>query len=227
MKEIKKPLIVLNFKSYPEANGEKGIILAKIAENIAQELGVSIAVCPPIPYLAIYVERLNIPIFSQKIDVFNDENKTGIVTVEMIKSVGVSGTIVNHNESKMILAELEKVIRQSRTHRLYTIACANNEATSAAVAKFDPHVVAFVPPELENAGISVSSVQPEVLQNNVRRIKLENPKVAPFCGSGIYNAKDVEKALELGVEGFLLSYVFVKAKNPNELLFNIAKSTLQ
>ncbi len=226
MKKIKLPLFILNFKTFNEVNGENGLNLAKIAEKVMEELGVSIAVCPPIPFLAKYTECLNLPIFSQKLDNLSEGNTTGMISVETIKAAAVSGTLVNHNENKMILADLEKVIRDARTHRLFTVVCANNEAACAAVAKFDPHAVAFMPADFEDTGISATPSHSELLKDIIKRIKLENPKVAPFCGAGIYGPNDIKIALKLGIEGFLLSDVYVKAKNPYDVLYNLSKTTL-
>ena len=46
MQNITYPIIILNYKNYNETIGERGLLLSKIAEKIAKEIGVSIAVCP-------------------------------------------------------------------------------------------------------------------------------------------------------------------------------------
>ncbi len=227
MKEITTPLIIVNFKAYPDVFGEKGIRLAKIAEKVSEEHGVSIAICPPLPYLVKYSEIFNIPVFSQKVDCITGKNGTGKISVKMIKASGASGTLINHSENRMILADLEEVVRNSRTHRLYTIICTNNEAVSAAAAKLDPHAVAFDPPELTGTGVSISVVQPEIIQNSVKRIKMENPRVSPFCGVGVLTPVDIEKALDMGIEGVIIDQIFVQAKDPHELLQNLVKSAIQ
>ncbi len=83
MKEITKPLIILNFKINPEVFGEKGVQIAKIAEKIAENLGITIVLCPPIVYLAKCAEIFNIPVFSQRVDNIKNGNITGKVSVDM------------------------------------------------------------------------------------------------------------------------------------------------
>ena len=218
------PLIVVNFKAYHQTFGEKGMKLARTAEKVSEELGVTVAICPPILNLAKYAEILNIPVFSQKIDTLKDENSIGKISVEMIKTAGISGALVNHSNEGMNLADLEKVVRDSRTHRLYIIICTNNEAVTAAAAKLDPHAIAFKPLELRRNNISVSDLTSEVILDSVKRIKIENSKVSPLCGTGINSAKDVSKALEYGAEGVVVSSSYVRAKNPYDLLTSFVKS---
>jgi triosephosphate isomerase len=223
MKEVTIPLIVLNFKAYPEVFGEKGVQLAKIAEKVSDDLGISIVICPPVTYLAKYAEILNIPVFSQNLDNVVSGSSSGKVSVEMIKESGASGALINCPENKTDLTDLESIVRISRTHRLFTIVCTSNEAISAAVTKLDPHAIAFGSPELNEPGVSVSTARPEFIQNHVKRIKLENPRVSPLCGTGIYSYNDVEKALKFGIEGILIASVFIQAKDPYELLNSMAK----
>jgi triosephosphate isomerase len=227
MKEIKTPLIVLNMKTYPQALGNRGLELAKTAENVTQEYGATVVICPPITYLAKFSEEFEIPVFSQTVDNVSTGSNTGKISTEMIKASGASGSLINHSENRLILANIEKVVRDLRTHRLYTIVCANNEAVSAASAKLNPHAVAFEPPELIGTGVSVSSTQPEIVKNNVKRIIFENPQVSPLCGAGISTALDVKKALELGTKGVLLASAYVKAKNPHALLSSMAQALQQ
>jgi triosephosphate isomerase len=227
MKEIRVPLIVLNLKIYPQALGKPGLELAKIAENVAQETGAMIVICPPITYLAKFAEQLEIPVFSQTVNNVSTGSNTGKISVEMIKSAGASGSLINHSENQMILADIEKIVQGLRSYNLYTIICTNNEAVSAASAKLNPEAIAFEPPELIGTGVSVSSAQPEIVKNNIKRITFENPKVSPLCGAGISNAEDVRKALELGTKGVLLASAYVKAKDPYTLLFNMAQALQQ
>ncbi|MFW9855898.1 MAG: triose-phosphate isomerase [Candidatus Thorarchaeota archaeon] len=227
MKEIKVPLIVLNLKIYQKALGKQGLELAKIAESVAQESGAMIVICPPITYLTQFAEQLEIPVFSQAVDNVSTGSNTGKISTEMINISGASGSLINHSENRMTLADIENVIRDLRSHRLYAIVCTNNEAVSAASAKLNPNAIAFEPPELIGTGISVSSAQPEIVRKNVQRIILENPQVTPLCGAGISNAEDVKKALELGTQGVLLASAYIKAKDPHALLYKMAQALQQ
>jgi triosephosphate isomerase len=43
---LRTPLVIVNFKTYPEATGERAIELSKIIEEIAVENNVNAAVAP-------------------------------------------------------------------------------------------------------------------------------------------------------------------------------------
>ena len=68
MVEIRLPLIAINFKTYPQATGEKAVALAKICEEVAHEQGVSIVVAPQIPDIYRVASAVDIPVFSQHVD---------------------------------------------------------------------------------------------------------------------------------------------------------------
>ena len=223
MKEITKPLIILNFKLYPEVLGEKGVQLAKIAEKVAENLGITIVICPPITYLAKYSEILNIPVFSQRIDNIDKGNTTGKVSVDMLIESGSSGSLINHSENKMNLVNLETVIRLSRTLRLFTTVCTSNEAISAAVTKLDPNAIAFESNEFDGIDRSVRKIKPEFIKNHVKRIKIENPRITPIYATKIISSNELSKAIELGIEGILIDSAYVKAKDPYKILNGIAQ----
>ena len=44
--KLETPIIIVNFKTYLEATGQKAVELAKSAEKASKETGVSIAVAP-------------------------------------------------------------------------------------------------------------------------------------------------------------------------------------
>ncbi|NHJ02233.1 MAG: triose-phosphate isomerase [Candidatus Heimdallarchaeota archaeon] len=223
MREFFAPKIIIDFQAYPETAGEKGMKLAKTAEKVSQELGINIAVCPSLTNLAKYSSELEIPIFSQRLDPFSNYNKSGLIVIDMIKEAGAEGVVINPIDTQQSLFSLEKIVRESRTSRLYTVICTNNEAVSAAVTKLDPHAIAFQPPELVENRIAICDVEPAVIQNNTRRIKIENPRISPICGAGIYTANDVEKVFELGAEGILINTIYTKSKDPNTFLMSIAR----
>jgi triosephosphate isomerase len=47
--------------------------------------------------------------------------------------------------------------------------------------------------------------------------------VIPLCGAGITSGDDIAAALKLGTQGVLLASGVVKAKNPLDVLMDLAK----
>lgn len=221
------PLIVLNFKAYFEAIGENGIKLAKYAEEVSKEYGVSIAVAPPITMLSKVVDSVSIPIFSQHVDPYPPGNWTGSIVIEMIKECGAVGSLVNHSEKRMLLADISTIVRRLRENNLITLLCTDTVETTKAGAALSPDIIAIEPPELIGTGIPVSKAKPEIVIGAVDVVRKINPSVHILCGAGISAGEDVAKAIELGTEGVLLASAYIKAKEPRKLLAEMVESALK
>ena len=220
------PKVILNFKNMNGTLIEKGIQISKIAEKVSEELGVVIGICPPLPYLVRYKEILNIPVISEGLDLVTMESSIAKNSFNLLRSLEIDGVILNHSESQISLRDLETSIRNSRTNRLFTLVYSNNVAICAAISKLDPSAIAFTFSEEMSEPQRISTINPETVENNVKRINLENPKVSSYCGEGIFDKSDEDRKIELGVEGIVLDNINNIAKNPHELLSDIAKAMI-
>jgi len=215
---LEEPVIAINFKTYIEATGERALKIAKAAEEVYKETGVTIVVAPQLADLYRIAQEVEIPIFAQHIDPIKPGSHTGHVLPEAVKEAGAVGTLLNHSENRMILADLEAAIRRAEEVGLMTMVCSNNPKVSAAVAALSPDYVAVEPPELIGTGIPVSKAKPEVITNTVNLVKKISPKVKVLTGAGISTGEDVKKALELGTVGVLLASGVTKAKDPEKAI---------
>ena len=215
---LEEPIIAINFKTYAQATGERALKVAKAAEEVYKETGVTIVVAPQLADLYRIAQEVEIPIFAQHIDPIKPGSHTGHVLPEAVKEAGAVGTLLNHSENRMILADLEVAIRRAEEVGLMTMVCSNNPAVSAAVAALTPNYVAVEPPELIGTGIPVSKAKPEVITNTVELVKKVNSGVKVLTGAGISSGEDVKKALELGTVGVLLASGVTKAKDPEKAI---------
>ncbi|MFH0922543.1 MAG: triose-phosphate isomerase [Candidatus Micrarchaeota archaeon] len=217
-----KPVIVLNFKTFNESAGEKGFALAKAAFEVAKETRkASIVICPQMQQLEAISRKFsatNFFVFSQHADEFNPGAYTGRVTVEGIKASGCAGTITNHAERKVSLEHCRFVVDKARGLGLKTVFCAENVAKGVLLAQLKPWAIAVEPPELIGSGISVSTANPEIVRDAVKRVKQLNSSILVFVGAGVSNGNDLAKSISLGAEGVLLASAFVKAKSPKKWL---------
>ncbi|WP_460041885.1 triose-phosphate isomerase [Thermococcus atlanticus] len=218
MSMLSEPVIAINFKAYAQATGEGALRIAKAAEKVWKETGVTIVVAPQLADLYRIAQEVEIPVFAQHINPITPGSHTGHVLPEAVKEAGAAGTLLNHSENRMILADLEASIRRAEEVGLMTMVCSNNPAVSAAVAALGPDYVAVEPPELIGTGIPVSKAKPEVITNTVELVKKVNPHVKVLTGAGISTGEDVKKALELGSVGVLLASGVTKAKNPEKAI---------
>ncbi|MBO8173941.1 MAG: triose-phosphate isomerase [Thermococcus sp.] len=219
--KLKEPIIAINFKTYAQATGEGALRIAKAAEKVYKETGITIVVAPQLADLYRIAQEVEIPVFAQHIDPIKPGSHTGHVLPEAVKEAGAVGTLLNHSENRMILADLEAAIRRAEEVGLMTMVCSNNPKVSAAVAALDPDYVAVEPPELIGTGIPVSKAKPEVITDTVELVKKVNPNVKVLCGAGISTGEDVKKALELGTVGVLLASGVTKAKDPEKAIWDL------
>lgn len=224
MINIKTPVIVVNFKAYREIEGDKAIELARICEQVFEESGVSIAVCPPITELGVVARSVNIPVLSQNTDAHAPGSATGWVTASMVKSTGAVGTLINHSEHRFHRNIIEECIGLCKADSLITLVCAESVKKAIEVAEFTPDFIAIEPPELIGGNVSVTTANPLIIEETVTSVKEVNKKISVLCGAGVKTKNDVTKALELGADGVLVASAIVKSKDPKATLLNLVGS---
>jgi len=218
---VRKPAIVVNFKTYPEASGPEALRLAKMCADVSSETKASIIVAPPMMDLALVASSVRIPVFAQHLDSVNSGSTTGHVTVENAKASGAKGTLINHSERRLKIAEIHDLIDRSRSSGLVTIVCTNNLAVSKACAAMEPDFIAIEPPELIGGDVSVTMANPKIVSDTVHAIRAISKDVGVLCGAGIKNGKDVAMAIALGTDGVLLASGVVKAKDRRAVLLDL------
>ncbi len=221
MEITRTPIVILNFKTYLESTGENALKLAKTSEEVAEETGVNIAVAPQHADLLRIASEVNIPVFAQHIDAVDAGGHTGSVLLESVKEAGAVGSLVNHSEMRMKLADIQNVVEKMNDSEMISVLCTNNIETSAAAATLKPTFVAIEPPELIGSGIPVSQAEPEVVEGTVEVIHQINPEVKVLCGAGISTGEDMDAALKLGSEGVLLASGIVLADDPKKALTDL------
>ncbi len=215
------PIVILNFKTYLESTGERAVELASACQKVADETGVNIAVAPQHMDLSRVAGAVEIPVMAQHIDPIGAGGHTGSVLAECALEAGARGTLINHSERRMLLADVEAVISRVRELDMVSVVCTNNVQTTAAAAALEPDFVAVEPPELIGSGIPVSKAEPEVVTGSVDAVKKINPDVKVLCGAGISTGDDMKAAIDLGAEGVLLASGIILADDPERALLDL------
>jgi len=220
---LKTPVIVLNVKTYTEAVGTNAVSLAKAMEQISEETGVSMAIAVQATDISLCYNETNIPVYAQHIDPIRPGSHTGWTLPEAVKEAGAVGTLINHSEHQLKLSDIDACLTRANEVFLDQIVCTNNIMTSKAASVLGPQFIAVEPPELIGGDISVTTSDPGIVSGTVEAVKVLNKQVKVLCGAGVKNGVDVKKALELGAEGVLLASGVVKAKDPLEVLQDLAR----
>jgi triosephosphate isomerase len=221
---IRVPVVIVNFKTYSEATGKRAVELAKKAEKVSRETGVSFVVAPQVADLASVVEAVEIPVLAQHIDPIRPGSYTGHILAESIKDAGAKGTLINHSEMRLKLSDIDEIINITREIGLLSVVCANNSRASRAAAALSPDLIAIEPPELIGSGVAVSKAKPEVVSGTVRVVREINREVVILCGAGISGGEDVRAALKLGTQGVLVASGIVKAKDPYAVMLEFGEA---
>ncbi len=209
-------MIITNFKTYESATGEAAMHLGKIHEEVAKETGADIRIVPSVVELGWLTSELDIPVLSQHIDPVGYGSNTGHILPESVKSAGAAGTLLNHSERRLEREVIRAAIERAKAVGLAVILCAKDPEEGASFLEFEPDLIAVEPPELIGGDISVSTAQPEIIENAA---KLIGDKL--LVGAGVKNGEDVRKAIELGARGVLLASGITKAADPKAVLLDL------
>lgn len=212
------PLILINAKTFKEGMGNRAHLIANASQLVAHESGVTIGIAPSYMDLHPLCHHFAIPVYAQHVDGYEPGAHTGHITVDAIKMAGATGSLINHSERRLTLAEIESSVRALQAQKLISVICSNNEATSAGAAALAPEYVAIEPPELIGSGVSVSKANPDIIRRSVAAVHAINPKVKVLTGAGIQSGECVRIAVDLGTDGVLLASSVVKAKDPAAVL---------
>ncbi len=201
--------VLINLKAYPCDPVEIG----SIAADVAEKSGVRIAVAPQAADIGAVAET-GVETWAQHISPVEHGSHTGSTLAEAASRAGADGTLLNHSESRLRLADIDGGLRAAERAGLETIVCANNPAQIAAVAQLGPDAVAVEPPELIGTGTPVSKADPDIVTDSVEAAA----DVPVLCGAGISTGEDLAAASELGAAGVLLASGVAKAADPREAL---------
>ena len=204
--------VLVNLKAYDC----DAVAIAEAAAEVAADTDARIAVAPQAVDLAAVAET-GIETFAQHVSPNGHGSHTGSTLAEAVAQYA-DGTLLNHSERRLRLADIDASVEAARDVGLETVVCANNPEQIAAVTALGPDAVAVEPPELIGTGVSVASADPEIVEGAVAAAGNVDPSVDVFCGAGISTGDDVLAARDLDARGVLLASGVAKADDPRAAL---------
>lgn len=204
--------VLVNLKAYDC----DPVAIAEAAREVAADTDVRIAVAPQTAHLE-RVADTGVETWAQHVSPIDSGSHTGSMHPQAAQDVGAAGTLVNHSERRLTLADIDEGIRAARRLGLETVVCANSPSQVAAAAVLDPDAVAIEPPELIGTGTPVSKADPDVVRDAVAAAG-DVSDVHVLCGAGISTGEDLEAAADLGAAGVLLASGVAKADDPQSAL---------
>ena len=205
--------ILVNLKAYPC----DPIAVAEAAHEVAEESGARISVSPQASQIQA-VSETGVETWAQHVSPNQYGSFTGSTLAEAAADAGAVGTLINHSENRLKLADIDSSVQAAERAGLETCVCGNNPRQIAAVSALGPNSVAVEPPELIGGDDSVSTADPDIVEDAVAAAEGVDESVDVYCGAGVSTGEDVIAAEELGAEGILLASGVAKADDPKEAL---------
>lgn len=208
--------ILINLKAYDC----DPVAIATAAAAVGDDADARVAVAPQTADIA-RVAETGVETWAQHVAPVDHGSHTGSTLASSVATAGAQGTLLNHSERRLRLADIDAGVRGAEQAGLDTVVCANNPAQIGAVTALSPDMVAVEPPELIGTGTPVSQADPEVVRDAVRAADAVDSAVPVLCGAGISTGEDVMAAGELGSEGVLLASGVAKAEDPRAALADL------
>ena len=215
-----QPLIVVNFKTYATAMGQRAVDLAQAMERASKDHVRMIAVVSAFDLHAVKQAAPSLEVWSQHLDPVGQGSFTGWLQPENAIERGARGTIINHAEHKVDIEHVQQLMQQLPDD-FPMCACAADVDEAHQLAELGPTFIAVEPPELIGGDISVTTADPAIVSDTVNAVRAINPQVRVLCGAGVKDGKDVKTAVELGAHGVLLASGVTKASDLDAVLADL------
>lgn len=213
-------MILVNFKTYKQASGDKSIELVQVINSVSEEKGIEIISCPQAVDLREAARVSKKPVWAQHVDAVERGRATGWFPPEIAKETGAAGALLNHSEHKLSVGQLGETLARCKKVGLETLVFADSMEEAIVVSKFEPDFIGYEPPELVGSKTtSVALSKPEVIEKVVKVL----PDFKILVGAGIKSRDDVEISLKRGAKAVGLASAVVKAEDPKKVLEDLAE----
>jgi triosephosphate isomerase len=210
---IRPPVFEIGLKGY--AWGAEAVRLARAADRLAEELGVTIVFDPQaVDIPAVARETRHLLVFAQHLDPITPGRGVGGMLAEAIREAGAHGAMLNHSERPMTLDDIERALERARKVGLATMVYADSPEDAAVVARLGPDIVLAEPPELIATSRSVATEMRGFVERSVELVARIDPAIVVMCGAGIQTPDDVTRMMGLGVGGTGSSSGILRAADP-------------
>jgi len=214
-------MIFINYKTYEEASGQRGLALTKVFEEVAHDSQIKIIPVVQAIDLKEIVATSSLEIWVQSVNSQEFGAHTGSILPEGVLEDGAKGTFLNHSENKITDFEvLKKTIARCKTIGLKTLVFAADIPELKKNLDTAPDFISYEPPELVGSTTtSVSTAQPELISEAAAIAR--DAGIPLIIGAGIKSADDIRIGLKLGAAGFAVASSVVKSPDPQQEILKL------
>lgn len=196
------------------------VAVARAAVQVTEQTDIDVIVVPQPADLG-PVSETGATAWAQHVSSAGAGSHTGSIAAHRVAVAGAEGTLLNHSERRLTVADIDDAIAIASEAGLDTCVCANTPEQIAAVTALGPEAVAIEPPELIGTNTSVSQADPDIVLEAVDAARSVDPSISVLCGAGISNTEDIAAAADLGADGVLLASAVAMADRPAEALMRL------
>ena len=215
-------MLIINFKTYKEATGKNALLLAQIAEDVSQRVGLEIIVVPQPTDIFQIKKSTGIEIWAQHLDDIDPGRHTGWISPFALSRVGATGVLINHSEHRLSLEEIEKRVKYAKKYGLKTLVLTNSVDEAKEINLMEPDYIGFEKEELIEGEVSIVELEGAKIEEILDQI--DRPLI---IGSGINEEDDIKESLKIGAKGVILASAVIKAQNIEEKLTKLAEAYKQ
>lgn len=215
-------MLFINFKIYQQTFGQGALKLAKVCQRVADKTKVKIIPVVSALDLREVKQQTELEVWLQHVDIHFQGRHTGYISPLAALKAGADGTLLNHSEHELPPGQIQQTLSKFENSKFKFMVCFKTLGQAQKwVSKLNPqpNFVAYEPPELIAGDTSVSQAKQEI----VKRIVNLMPDKKIIIGAGVKSKADVQKSLELGAKGVLVSSDVVTADDPEKELLDLAK----
>ena len=210
---LRAPVFEIGLKGY--AYGVEAVRLAQATDEVSRDLGVSIVFDPQaVDIPAVAQATRHLLVFAQHMDPVTPGRGVGSVLAEAIKEAGAVGTMLNHSERRMTLADIDTAIGRAKEVGLATLVYADSPEEAAALAMFGPEIILAEPPELIATSRSAATEMRGFVERAIELVGRIDPAIIVMSAAGVQTPADVAAMIRLGVGGTGSSSGILRAADP-------------
>lgn len=212
-------MLIINLKTYKEATGGNALLLAHIAQKVAEQVGVNFVVLPQPTDIYEIKKATGIEIWAQHFDPIDPGRHTGWLSPYSLCQVGASGVLINHSEHRLSVEEIEKRVHYAKKYGLTSLVLTNSVEEAKEINLMEPDYIGYEKEELIAGPVSIIDAEGPKIEEILDQI--DRPLI---IGSGINDGDDIKASLKIGAKGVILASAVVKAQNIEEKLTELAKA---
>lgn len=188
--------------------------VAHSAAHVGRESGVSVIITVPAPLISRIRDAVpGVFVFAQAMDDDEQGPSVGRITAEALVDSGAHGVMLNHDSHPLERSTLLRTVGRATGAGLMTMVCAGSDAQALDLARIEPTILLYEPPEL--IGGAAGGDRPWIRAIDPR-VSAVAPTVLMMHAGGVAVPDDAYGIMRSGARGTGSTSGVLRADSPPE-----------